>query len=244
MPTGYPTIPEIVVLSVSLTLIVAGFLFSSILIIQSRARKKQLNLYDDLVRIQEAERVRIGRDLHDQTSPFLSAIQYHLDENPGSLDYEITTLLRNSIQSVRSASHNLSPPGLLENGIAFSIKSLIKHAFSQTGIIIITEINPEQIDISDNQSIQLYRIIAELLANAVKYSQAETIKIEVSQKATGLKVLVSDDGIGMDKENAIYSDGLGWQSINSRIALMKATCEVNSTCKGTQVDIFIPNTKL
>lgn len=195
-------------------------------------------MYEALVSCQEAEQIRIGRDLHDQTGHFLSAIKYYIQNTPDASP-ELNELAFKAIESVRAASHNLSPPGLEESGLEYSIRYIITNVFGHLGFQFDVQFYLKS-KISDLGKLHIYRIAAELLNNAVKYSGGTLIAISLKEMDNSLELTVADNGQGMDESQVTYSDGLGWQSINNRIAILNGSVEVETSKAGTKVKMNVP----
>ncbi|MES2628631.1 MAG: ATP-binding protein [Bacteroidota bacterium] len=236
-------VAQVVLNAVILVLLFSGLLFALMTVFQRKIRLKQKELYEAMIGNLEAEQMKIGRDLHDQTSPFLSAIRHHLDTHTGH-DETLNQLLESSLFGIRSAYHNLSPPGLLDNSLEFAVRHLVTNVYGNSGITFNISFRLGGMTIHDQGGLHLYRIIAELTGNAVKYANATAITVEVEAGPKSVTVLVQDNGTGMDVSVAVYSTGLGWQSINNRIQILNGNKTIVSDRSGTKIAIEVPRTSV
>ncbi len=190
------------------------------------------NLLANSIEVQERERSRIAKDLHDDIGSKLSIVnlninllQSHLskDEKVSSIIGNIESSLTESITRVRDISHDLYPPILEKFGIQSALESLAKEV-TRTGVLrVYLDIDHEWKKFDRAAELHIYRINQELLHNTVKHAEANNVWISSTPEADQLKLSYRDDGKGIDNENHKKSDGLGISSILTRINILNAS---------------------
>ena len=198
-------------------------------------KQNQLLVYEKGLELQNQERSRLAKELHDGLGIDISIIKMKLEalsmdfEKKGIKTkefYETIANLDNVASNVRSFSHNIMPPDLEKNGIAIVLENLV---FSLQKLNANIEINfttnvTDKLD--DKLSQNIYFIAKELINNALKHSNASIIDVELMKENNQTELKVSDNGKGYDFEKSLKSDGLGLESIKSRVALLNANLEV------------------
>lgn len=196
---------------------------------------------------QEAERTRISTDLHDSLGGMLSALKLHYDAlqvNHAELAHDqqylqIMDLIDEACKDVRDISRNLKPVALEKLGMTAALKDLV-NKYRVHGSLDIS-INTNQVDglLSNDAKLHVYRIIQELLNNALKHAQATEIDVIVNRAEDELVIMVQDNGIGFAPEEVQMGLGLG--NLRSRVNVLKGEMEIDtSISRGTSVTIRIP----
>ncbi len=212
------------------------------------AEYKRINA---IVNAQEEERKRISAELHDGLGQVLSAVKLNvsmlkddLGQNASTLSQYNTAmlLLDQSCNEVRNMSHSMMPAILVKMGLKEALRELAS-AINNTGVLKVM-IDDKELDNEPAEliKIHLYRIVQELLNNILKYANATEVQIQFSKDSQGLGLMIEDNGKGFDTTVLNNSSGLGWHSIQSRIALLKGQIEVDSkpTTTGTAVFVSVP----
>ncbi|MEP6805652.1 MAG: sensor histidine kinase [Flavobacterium sp.] len=188
---------------------------------------------------EEVERKRIARDLHDGLGSMLSGLKIHLKlaEKDNALSpAEINTLLDNSIKELRNISQNLMPESLLKLSLEHALRDLCM-ANSNAKTTIEFQYLIQKPNLPKNYEIVIYRIIQELLNNALKYAEATQILVSCSQNKDTFFITVEDNGIGFDVSDKNNS-GMGLRNIKNRVEFLKGKLEIESTPnKGTSTYI-------
>jgi signal transduction histidine kinase len=194
-------------------------------------KQNQLLVYEKGLELQNQERSRLAKELHDGLGIDISIIKMKLEalgmdlEKKGFLAkefHETIANLDNLASNVRSFSHNIMPPDLEKNGIAIVLENLVyslQKLSSKVEINFTTNISDK---LEGKLSQNLYFIAKELINNALRHSNASIIDVELMKENNRTELKVSDNGIGYDFEKALKKDGLGLESINSRVALINA----------------------
>lgn len=178
--------------------------------------------YDIIAQAEEGEKKKIARELHDgigQQLVLLNLLLQNITPVPaeeGALD-QIKQLLQGSIQELREMAYNLLPPAL-DKGFLNALERFA-HRINATGKVTLTlrindQINEESFVNVDR--FNLYRIVQEVLNNALKHSKATEITIEINPiKGSKINLKVVDNGIGFDTDR--ISEGLGMQNMKHRM---------------------------
>jgi two-component system, NarL family, sensor kinase len=198
---------------------------------------------------QESERRRLAADLHDSIGGMLSTIRVGLATigrslpEPKMMD-ETKKMLDDTISSVRRISRDLMPSTLEKFGLFHAVKELCER-FESTSTIPITFEAVGEISALDSQrELMAFRIVQELLNNAIKHAQA--LNIHVTLIATdNLFISVEDDGVGFDAEEQKHDKqsgkGLGLFNIENRARLLNADLQFHSRLKnGSKITLNIP----
>jgi two-component system, NarL family, sensor kinase len=199
---------------------------------------------------QESERRRLAADLHDSIGGMLSTIRVGLSTigrmlpDPQSID-ETKQMLDDTISSVRRISRDLMPSTLEKFGFVHAIKELCER-FQGTSKIEIQFTEHGQIPPLESQQRELmvFRIVQELLNNAVKHAQAS--RIDVALHLNGkLRVSVADDGIGFnadeEKNDRQNGKGLGLYNIENRARLLGGVIEFERVKpRGSRITLILP----
>jgi PAS domain S-box-containing protein len=211
---------------------------------------ERLRIQDSLLRGQEAERKRIGRELHDAIGQKLALLAVKLTEvdrlaNSEELKKTVSEI-RECVDTLASEthliSHNLHPPLLTHLGLIPALRRLCKD-FSAVGRLEVTfdESHTFKGTVSQEIGIALYRIVQESLANAVKHSDARRVKVRLWRNSRNLHLIVADLGRGFDPKTAFASSGLGVLSIRERVRMMSGELEIESTPDlGTKIHVCVP----
>jgi signal transduction histidine kinase len=220
--------------------ILSGILMYIVYHTQQKLKEKQAQLYKAVIEAQELEQQRIGRDLHDEVGPLLTLLKFSL-EKYGDESLESKELVTQAIANIRSAAHNLMPPDISKFGIISSLEKLCQNFNAQTTVDVSFVSRIKDITLQNWYNIHIYRIVAELITNALKHAEASQIVIQLKEKDHHLHISIMDDGLGLDTSKTDLKDGIGWQNIQHRLKLINSkytlTTEPNN---GTQISLIIP----
>jgi two-component system NarL family sensor kinase len=198
---------------------------------------------------QESERRRLAADLHDSIGGMLSTIRVGITTigrtlaDPQSID-QTKQMLDDTISSVRRISRDLMPSTLEKFGVLHAIKELCER-FQGTSKINIQFIEEGEIPVLESQrALMVFRIVQELLNNAVKHAQATNIQVSI-QANDQLYITVEDDGIGFDaeeqKKDKQSGKGLGLFNIENRARLLEGVLEFErGRSKGSKTILTLP----
>lgn len=208
---------------------------------RSQLRESQLQA---VIASQEEERKRFAADLHDGLGQIISALRLSLSkENPEktTLDHALGLLNHMNIE-IRNVAFNLMPQALMKDGLEEALKEFATRINRSGGVAINVGSYSMTANISAEQKIALYRICQEWVNNAIKYSNCSNISIQLVQHPEELVVTIEDDGNGFSTAVLANSNGNGWKNINSRLALVKGTIEIDSDPQrqGTTCIVTVP----
>lgn len=206
-----------------------------------------------LIDVQEAERRRISRELHDDLnqkiatlSVSISRLKRKLPMQDGELVEELDRLRETAnglTNEVRRLSHQLHPAVLEHLGLVTALESYIA-GFSdeeEMSVQLTAEIGDGRIPFQT--SICLYRVAVEALRNVARHSGAASAAVLLKRVPDGLELQVSDSGQGFDVDVFRLGGGLGLISIEERLRSLKGTCEIRSTPEqGTTLIARVPLT--
>ena len=212
-------------------------------------QQEKLRQFDAMLQGQEAERNRLAKDLHDGLGGLLAGVKLKLSSivaktdnpttNPDAVD-DVIQQLDYSVDELRRIAHNMMPESLRYGGLAPALCDLCRYMSTPDVRVTFQDLGlndqyPEQLRIT------VYRVIQELLTNAVKHAEAKEIIVQCSELDNWLFVTVEDNGKGMDLENNQQANGLGLANIHNRISLLNGQVEtLSAPGEGTTVNIQIP----
>ncbi len=230
-------------------------LFLAALVEQRRSTQRALSVSSSEIRelagrlivAQEQERARIARDLHDDinqrlavASIRLSALRRKVDERSRPDVSQLQNDLISLSEDVRHISHDLHPSMLTQTGLTAALAGLCQTHRQRSGPLIDLTVSPQAKDLSEDVSLCLYRVAQEALANAVRHSSAQHIRVALRIGEDRVDLTVSDDGKGFELD-AEGGRGLGLMSIDERAKLLGGSYRLCSTLgKGTELCICIP----
>lgn len=207
-----------------------------------------------LLGIQDQERRRIARELHDSLGQYLAGLKIALEllgssPSPGKnteLLAECRDILEKSITETRTLSHLLHPPLLDEAGFA-SAASWFVNGFSQrSGIPVSLDLPPDMPRLSESVEIALFRVLQESLTNVHRHSQAPSAEIKVESDAEQITIEITDHGRGMPARvlQQLQGDGtklgVGLAGMRERVHELGGNFEVTSNQGGTTIRVSIP----
>ena len=215
-------------------------------------QKKLKNLYYELTVTEEKERRKIAEYLHDDLGQIISIVSIKLSsitrgELPPAVKKtleESSKLLREAIGETRELVYDLSPPILYELGLIAAIKWKLEQVEKKFGIITVFQSNENLIELNTDIKILLFRMVCELLNNAIKYSGADLIKVEIQKNPKNITIMVIDDGKGFDFSQSMnLSDlgGFGLFSINERLDALQGSLVIESEpTRGAKIIVTVP----
>lgn len=207
----------------------------------------------------EDERRSLARELHDELGQYVTAIKTFAvgianktkpgENNPGLPDIEAhARVIVSAANQIYDGMHNIVRklrPGSLDNlGLAETLKDVVSIFQTQNPEIKINlQLKGDLHGLGETVSINLYRIVQESLNNALKYAYATTIEIALIKSVTGdLKLIISDNGIGMDIETVDQTKHFGLLGMRERVQGLHGTFNMEAANNnGTAIYINIPH---
>jgi PAS domain S-box-containing protein len=221
---------------------------------QEKLRQSEANLQNlagHLILVQEEERHRIARDLHDDINQKLAMLQIDLErlvqQLPGSADqfrdvlHEQWSRVSEISSDVRGILHRLHPTKLQYVGIVATIKNLCRELSGRYQL----EIDFSSDNISQEPpleiSVCLFRVLQEALQNAIKHSGSRHFRVSLNEELNEIHLKVSDSGTGFDLDEAMSGKGLGLTSMKERLRLVDGRLSISSEPQhGTTVCAHVP----
>ena len=207
-----------------------------------------------ILRIQEAERGRISRELHDGVGQSLTALKMELEmlERSASLDQgalrsrlaELTRIADRSLQDVRQLSRLLRPQMLDELGLVPTLRWLARTVQEGTGLAVHLSIEGLEERVHPDLETIVYRLVQEALTNVAKHAQAASAHVRLRCGGGRLLLSVRDEGRGFDPRQALEADaarGGGLRGMRDRVDLFGGRFELRSAAgSGTSVEVELP----
>lgn len=220
---------------------------------QHLREQQQNQLIEAAIKSEETERHRIAEQLHDEVGALLSSSRIFLVEintknlspNDQKDHGKVKEMLDESIQKVRSISHNLHSTILKEFGLNEAIRHFMKKITGGTSVSSSVELNDEYKTFNAETDLAVYRIVQELVQNILKHAQPRCINVSSKLLPGELTLHIQHDGYGITQEefeNLRYkSQGLGLKNIQNRIILLKGNINFQKRDKRDYViELTIP----
>jgi len=202
-----------------------------------------------LIAGQEIERRRLAQELHDGLGQAISAIGFNLNALEPELDtfnlrfknifVDIKAKLDNAFEEIRAISKNLTPKILEDYGLGRALEYLEETLDSSTKVELNFSLHGDLVNLDNKVSLSIYRIVQELLSNALRHANAKTINVYVTRSKKSLLVMVEDDGIGFNPDKSTV--GFGISNLKARVELLKGQINIDSNnIGGTSISINFP----
>ena len=215
--------------------------------IESLLKKQELKTAYATMDGQETERKRIAEDLHDNMGSMLASLRMYTDllkEKATDADLQrlagkVAELTEQTATETRRISHELSVSSLKLIGLKAPIEQLCQ-AIQEARQIEVEHSVLVQANLPGDLSINLYRIVQELLTNTLKHARASHVRLELTQVANDyLSLIYEDNGQGFDP--ASVKAGMGLQNLRARVDRFRGTISIDSSpARGTTIIIEIP----
>jgi two-component system sensor histidine kinase UhpB len=194
-----------------------------------RLERERLESVRMALAAQEAERLRVAQELHDEVGQSLTAVLLELGRLGRTLSPEDRSLLyqaqdtaRDSLEEVRRIARSLRPEALDDLGLASALRVLAERVEEQSPVRVETRIEAPLPRLDDDEELVLYRVAQEALTNVVRHSGASRADLELIRVDERVRLLVRDDGHGFDGA----AEGSGIRGMRERAALVKADLRV------------------
>lgn len=218
---------------------------------RKRAEEKLRQFSGSLLRLQDEERRKIARDLHDSAGQDLVALQTILAQLkiliPSSnrklrkLASECQALANQCIREVRTLSYVLHPPMLDETGLEDAIRHFAEGFTKRSGIPVDLQVSPGFGRIGRDAELTLFRVVQESLTNIQRHSGSSTATIRLSRDLSKVMLEVGDNGRGIsgaEQGHAVpfpFGVGVGISSMRERLNQIGGRLEVDSSSGGTTI---------
>ncbi len=225
------------------------------LLAQARHMQEELRrLSHDILRVQEDERRRISRELHDDVTQTLVGINVHLEAlagearvNPDLLQERIARtqrLVEESLSIVHQFARELRPTALDDLGLIATLHSLLKEFMKRTGIRVRFNAfaGVEQLD--DSRLTALYRVVQSALVNVARHAHASQVMVDIQRSADVVRLEISDNGRSFQVARILKArrnKHLGLIGMRERVEMVGGKLSVESAPgKGTTIRAEVP----
>ena len=227
--------------------------------IDSRLRKvkKLLLEYNDEVQIfdiQERERQRISRDLHDSslqnlthTIHKLELASLYIDKDPIQAKLEIAEIskdIKGVIEEIRNTIFDLRPMQFDDLGLKDSVEQLVEKIKKDSSIDIKCDIDDNIKSNDKNVLLTIFRIIQECINNAIKHSNGNLIELKIKNVVDCFDIIIKDDGEGFNVDEVFSEKAkrhFGLMILEERVNILNGTINIESEIeKGTKVHVQLP----
>jgi PAS domain S-box-containing protein len=222
---------------------------------RKQAEKALQNLAGRLIKTQEEERRRIGRELHDHISQRLGVLAIKLDElrndsaaRVSGLDSSLEEPLRQIDEitgDIHRLSHRLHSAALHDLGLVPAIQRLAEEFSGRHRIEVECTFSSIPSRLPRAVALCLFRIVEEGLNNVARHSGATSAQVHLARNADGIHLIIADTGVGFDANSIEEKAGLGFISMRERCRLIQANILVHSNpSRGTTIGVWVPSKSL
>jgi two-component system sensor histidine kinase DegS len=222
-------------------------------------RSNSLAMLEMVVKAQEAERLRLSRQMHDGPAQALSnfivqteiATRY-FDMDPSKAKVELQALKQSAMttfQKVRTFIFELRPMMLDDLGLFPTMRRYIDSFKEQTGVEVALNLKGQERRLESYLEVMIFRALQEMMGNAIRHNPDAanrvmlTVQVVVEDRL--VKVSVSDTGKGFDPDEATEGTGLGLKLIRERVELLGGYMDIDSTPgTGARVSFQVPLTDM
>ena len=214
---------------------------------QSRRLGQQRGYFLTEIDLLEKDRTRIAHDLHDELGPLLTVAQFHIrsfsDDPQRGLKHleDADRNIQQILEKLGAIARGLTPRSLHMKGLYFALKDFIEQLQFWGKIPVYFEYEVES-PIPSNIGIHIYRIVQELLHNALKHSEAAKICVIIREKKRTICIFCRDNGKGFSVSKVRdRAEGIGLRSLKSRTAMVSGKMHCySSPGRGTEYLFEIP----
>ena len=210
-------------------------------------KEKLLLATQSIVKGQEEERNRLAQDLHDGLGGLLSGVKLQLgamkgnlilSEEHGLIFNNALSKLDESISEMRRVAHNMMPEALMKLGLQQALQDYCDSLSAGQAYKINCEFHGLENRMEPTIEIVVYRVVQELLNNAIKHSDASIILAQVMRNDNNLTITIEDNGKGFTMDEISILRGSGLKNIKSRVDYLKGQIDIQSAPgKGTSIHI-------
>ena len=219
---------------------------------RKRAEQRFRELSHALLKLQDQERGRLGRELHDSVGQYLVAAKMSVDalstDPPGETELrkqlsECSVIIERAIREVRTLSYLLYPPMLEEMGLASAMRWHLDGFSKRSGITATADI-AEVRRLPADVELALFRVFQESLTNLHRHSGSKSaeIRLAVSDKQAALEVIDQGNGMPVEGQGSgmLGNAGVGIRGMYERISQLGGRFAIESNSKGTTVRAVVP----
>jgi PAS domain S-box-containing protein len=219
---------------------------------RKRAEEAARRLSGRILTLQDEERRRIARGLHDSLGQYLAALKMNLDCLPdptneqSKLIADCSDIVNRSLAEMRTISHLLHPPLLDESGLESAARWFVDEFSRRSGIAVTLNVSPERMRLPSEIEIALFRAIQEGLTNVHRHAGATSVDIRVAANGAQVRLEIRDNGRGIPQEQLsrfaerTAPTGVGLAGMRERVRELHGTLEIHSNGTGTALTVEVP----
>ena len=207
-----------------------------------------------LLELQDEERRRFARELHDSVGQLIAALAMNLGAVRGDLERMLKTmdtladseaLVQDMSKEVRTISHLLHPPLLDEAGISSALRWYVDGFAERSKIKVELDVSKDFGRLPAELETAIFRVVQECLTNVHRHSHSPIARIRIARSSTHVRVEVEDMGKGISPEkqadmNRQGAPGVGIRGMRERLRQLGGNLEISSNGKGTLVLVQLP----
>lgn len=207
-----------------------------------------------LLEIQDEERRRFARELHDSAGQTLTALAMNLATVQSEIErltktssaiQDSTALVQDLSKEIRTISHLLHPPLLDEAGLASALSWYVDGFAERSGIKVDLQFSQEFARLPREAEITIFRVVQECLTNIHRHSGSPSATIRLSRTGHAIRVEIQDKGKGIPPEQqsklaSAGAPGVGIRGMRERLRQLGGNLEIDSSAKGTLVLVTLP----
>ncbi len=206
-----------------------------------------------ILSLQDDERRRIARELHDSLGQYLVSLKFNLsllqdgdEAKKADLISECLTTLDRCIAETRTISHLLHPPLLDEAGFASAARWYVEGFAQRSGLKVDLDLPNELGRLPRETEIALFRILQEALTNVHRHSGGSLVQVQLRIEEEQVRLSIKDDGSGIPEDRLArfredaYSTGVGMAGMRERASELGGSLEIESSPGGTTIVVAIP----
>ena len=214
---------------------------------ESEKSLRELSLH--LLRTQDEERRRIGREIHDSLGQYLSVLKMKLDSISPDVEEagECGSLVDECVREVRTISYLLYPPMLEEMGLQTAVPWYLDGFSKRSGIETTFSVPDDFERLSRDAELVLFRVLQECLTNVQRHSGSKRADIRIFSNGGSVTLEVKDQGKGLPPAILEYSHqdwmgslGVGLRGMSERLRQLGGLLEMSSDANGTRVRATVP----
>jgi signal transduction histidine kinase len=204
--------------------------------------------FDELLKIHEYERQRLGQELHDSAGQLLVALQLRLARfrvvEPSAVNnpliQEISDAVQHIDQELRALAFLHYPAEFGERGLCGALEALVRGFGSRTGIQTTFDCDFDTSTLRERTSIALLRIAQEALVNVHRHAHASHVQVVLRRSGDKVQLSVHDDGIGLSADALARSEGIGVRGMRHRAESLGGDCHISTRVPGTELRVQMP----
>lgn len=219
---------------------------------RKRAEDAARSLSGRILNLQDEERRRIARELHDSLGQYLTALKLNVNMfaaangSQAKLAMECSDILDRCLMETRTISHLLHPPLLDEVGFGSAAKWYVEGFAQRSGIQVSLDLDPALGRLTSEVEIGLFRAVQESLTNVHRHSGGTAVEIRLQSDGENILLEIVDNGRGIPAERLSVMNGfdvgsgVGIAGMRERVRDLNGTVEIQSGPTGTKVIVAIP----